>query len=54
MEKQPGDAGVTEHRGTGPRGAGTAETVPSQRLPRLTQAHPTLSTTGRPSPLQAR
>lgn len=54
MEKQPGDAGVTEHRGTGPRGAGTAETVPSQRQPRLTQAHPALSTTGRPSPLQAR
>lgn len=54
MEKLPGDAGVTEHRGTGPRGAGTAEMVPSQRLPQLTEAHPALSTTDRPSPLQAR
>lgn len=41
-----------EHRGTEPRGADTAEgPISRQRPPRLTQAHPTLCTTGRPSPL---
>lgn len=52
-EKKPGDARVMEHRGTEPRGADTAKSpISKQRPPRLTQAHPTLCTTGRPSPLR--
>ena len=53
--KQPVDARVMEHRETEPRGADTEEKpISRQRPPQLTRAHPTLYTTGRPSPLQAR
>lgn len=42
-----------EHRGTEPRGADTAENpISRQRPPQLTQAHPTLCTTGRPAPFR--